>query len=174
MSAYYHQILHTIGLTSEQFLLIIVGACVLINLILFCWNIRQQIGMKTLKRQYNNLMRGNKDVDLEQLILTKFEDVEAMQRVMEQHEEMMKQLKEEMKTGFSKSGLVRYDAFDAMSGHLSFALTLLDKNNDGFLWNVLYGREGCYTYIKEIRDGSSEIELSNEEQSSVDLAVSQE
>ena len=174
MSAYYHELLNILGLTSNQFLLIMVGASVLINIILFFWNIGQQVGIKKLKRQYAHLMRGNKDVDLEHLILTKFEDVESMQNVMEKHEGMMEQLREDMKTGFSKSGLVRYDAFDAMAGNLSFALALLDKNNDGFLLNVLYGREGCYTYIKEINNGESEIELSNEERDAVDLAVNQE
>lgn len=173
MRTYYHEMLEMIGITSHQFLLLAVAGSIAVIILLFFWNIKQQIGIKKLRKQYNTLMRGNKDIDLEQLILKKFEDVEKIENLMEEHEDMMEQLREEMKIGFSKSALVRYDAFDAMSGNLSFALALLNQENDGYLLNILYGTEGCYTYIKEIKNGEANIELSEEEQEAVDLAVEQ-
>lgn len=173
MRTYYHEMLNMIGITSNQFLLIAVAVSVFFVILLLLWNIKQQFSIKKLRRQYNTLMRGNKDIDLEQLILKKFEDVEKVQDIMEEHEDMMEQIREDMKIGFSKSALIRYDAFDAMSGNLSFALALLNQANDGYLLNVLYGTEGCYTYIKEIKNGEANIELSEEEQEAVELAVEQ-
>lgn len=173
MRTYYHEVLEYIGITTNQFLLLTMAVSIALIIVLLIWNIRQQLGIKKLRRQYNTLMRGNKDVDLEQLILEKFAEIEKVQDKMDEHKEMMEQLREDMRNGFSKSGLVRYDAFDAMSGSLSFTLALLNHENDGYLLNVLYGTEGCYTYIKEIKNGEAEIELSDEEQEAVELAIEQ-
>ena len=54
-----------------------------------------------------------------------------------------------MKTHYQKIGIVRYDAFQEMGGNLSFVLTMLDENNNGWVFNAMHSREGCYTYIKE-------------------------
>ena len=42
---------------------------------------------------------------------------------------------------------------------LSFVLTMLDENNNGWVFNAMHSREGCYTYIKEIVKGESYMEL---------------
>ena len=68
-----------------------------------------------------------------------------------------------MKTHYQKVGIVKYDAFHEMGGELSFALTMLDENNNGWIFNAMHSREGCYTYIKEVVNGESYIELSSEE-----------
>ena len=69
---------------------------------------------------------------------------------------------------------MKYDAFHEMGGNLSFALTLLDGNNNGWIINAMHSREGCYTYIKEIVKGQSYLELSEEEAESLDRAIYQE
>ncbi len=173
MGTYYDEILKMIGISSDQFLFLTATVSGILILVLLCWNIKQQLSIKKLRRQYDTLMRGNQDIDLEQLILKKFEYVEKIENRMEEHEEMMEQLREDMKAGFSKSALVRYDAFDAMSGSLSFVLALLNQEQDGYLLNVLYGTEGCYTYIKEIENGQATIDLSEEEQEALELALEQ-
>ena len=58
-----------------------------------------------------------------------------------------------------------------MGGKLSFALSMLDKENTGFVINAMHSREGCYTYIKEIIKGESYIQLGEEEKEAVDKAV---
>ena len=72
---------------------------------------------------------------------------------------------------YQKLGLVKYDAFKEMGGKLSFALVLLDENNNGFLINSVHSSDGCYSYTKRIKDGDSEIALSNEEKVAVERAV---
>ena len=58
-----------------------------------------------------------------------------------------------------------------MGGKLSFALALLDKNNNGFVLNAMHSREGCYTYIKEIVNGESYIVLAEEEKNALNIAL---
>lgn len=75
---------------------------------------------------------------------------------------------------YQKIGIVKYDAFQEMGGNLSFVLTLLDANDNGFVLNVMHSREGCYNYIKEIVKGESYVELSSEETESLEKAIFQE
>ena len=50
--------------------------------------------------------------------------------------------------------------------------TLLNEKNSGFILNSVHSTEGCYTYIKEIKSGSCEIDLSNEEKKALSQAMS--
>lgn len=84
---------------------------------------------------------------------------------------MIKELFEKHKKSFQKIGLVKYDAFKEMGGKLSFAITLLDENNDGFIINSVHSSEGCYSYTKRIINGDSQIALSNEEKVAVERAM---
>jgi len=90
------------------------------------------------------------------------------------NEKEVKEISEKMKTHYQKVGIVKYDAFHEMGGELSFALTMLDENNNGWIFNAMHSREGCYTYIKEVVNGESYIELSSEEKECLEKAVYQE
>ena len=68
-------------------------------------------------------------------------------------------------------GLIKYDAFQQMGGQLSFSLALLDENNTGFIINSVHSTEGCYSYTKEIRNGTSAIDLSAEEAEALAMAM---
>ncbi|MDU6791359.1 MAG: DUF4446 family protein, partial [Anaerococcus sp.] len=59
--------------------------------------------------------------------------------------------------------VVHYDAFDSQRGRNSFSLTLLDSYHNGIILTNLYSQDGSNTYLKEITNGESEIELSDKE-----------
>lgn len=72
---------------------------------------------------------------------------------------------------YQKIGIVKYDAFKEIGGTLSFVLTLLTKDNDGFILNSMHSNsEGCYTYIKEVKGGEVFVTLSDEESQSLEQA----
>lgn len=98
-------------------------------------------------------MRGKDGKTLEESILMRFEDIEAIKNVAKQNRQDIKQLNKVLADNFQKIGIVKYDAFHEMGGNLSFALTMLDGNNNGWIINAMHSREGCYTYIKEIVNG---------------------
>ena len=68
-------------------------------------------------------------------------------------------------------GLVKYDAFNQMGGQLSFSLALLDENNNGFIINSVHSTEGCYSYTKEIKNGSCSISLGKDEEEALSIAM---
>ena len=67
--------------------------------------------------------------------------------------------------------LVRYDAYNEMSGHQSTSLSLLDARCDGVVLSSIHHREQARLYVKQVRGGRGELELSPEEAEAVRLAL---
>ena len=127
-----------------------------------------------LKTSYNSFMRGKDGRTLEDSIFERFEELDRLTESTLKNRQAIRKINEEMMSNFQKVGILKYDAFHEMGGKLSFALTLLDGNNSGYIINSMHSREGCYNYIKEIVKGESYIELSEEEAESLDRAIFQE
>ncbi len=71
-------------------------------------------------------------------------------------------------------GLVRYDAYNEMSGHQSTSIALLDASRSGVVLSSIHHREQARLYAKQVRDGQAELELSPEEAEAVRLAMAGE
>lgn len=165
--------LNSIGLGSVDigylFLgLLIIEAVLIIALIFAIMQINK------FKKKYSKFMQGKNASSLENDIMTLYEDNKYIKSSIETNRENIKELFAKHKKSFQKLGLVKYDAFKEMGGKLSFTLALLDENNDGFLINSVHSSEGCYSYTKRIKNGESEITLSNEEKVAVERAMSGE
>ena len=63
--------------------------------------------------------------------------------------------------------LIRYDAYDEMSGHQSLSIALLDATGSGVVLSSIHHRDSARLYAKQIRDGRPEQELSPEEAEAV-------
>ena len=127
-----------------------------------------------LQKSYTTFMKGRNGKSLEKSIFKKFEELEEIADLVNENKEKIKDISKKMEGHYQKAGIVKYDAFHEMGGILSFALTMLDQNNNGWIFNAMHSREGCYTYIKEIVKGESYIELSEEEQQCLEKAIYQE
>ena len=127
-----------------------------------------------LQKSYTTFMKGRNGKSLEKSIFKKFEELEEIADLVNENKEKIKDISKKMEGHYQKAGIVKYDAFHEMGGNLSFALTMLDQNNNGWIFNAMHSREGCYTYIKEVVKGESYIELSEEEQQCLEKAIYQE
>jgi hypothetical protein len=67
--------------------------------------------------------------------------------------------------------LVRYDAYNELSGHQSSSLALLDSRKSGVVLSSIVHRDQARLYVKRVGDGEGETELSPEEQEAVDQAL---
>jgi hypothetical protein len=70
-----------------------------------------------------------------------------------------------------KLGLVRFNAFENIGGEQSFALAVMDAQNNGVLLSSLLSRTESRTYAKAITAGKSEQALSQEEQQALSQAM---
>ena len=69
------------------------------------------------------------------------------------------------------TSLVRYDAYNEMSGRQSSTLALLDAHRTGVVVSSILHREQARVYVKPVREGASELELSPEEHEAIEAAV---
>ena len=70
--------------------------------------------------------------------------------------------------------LVRYDAYNEMSGHQSTTIALLDADHNGVVLSSIAHRDTARLYCKQIHAGRGEQQLSPEEEEAVRLALAGE
>lgn len=164
------KILAAIGIDPAYIFILLLMLIVLMFLLYVNVNMKYN----RLKRSYSLFMRGRDGKNLEESILEKFDELDEIAELAKNNQTDIKKIFHDMRGNYQKVGIVKYDAFNEMGGKLSFALTLLDGNNSGWIINAMHSREGCYTYIKEIVRGESYIELAEEEAESLEQAIYQE
>jgi hypothetical protein len=71
----------------------------------------------------------------------------------------------------SKTAVIRYDAYGEMTGRQSSSMALLDDSGTGVVLSSILHREQARMYVKGIRDGQSEFELSPEENEAIQNAL---
>jgi Protein of unknown function (DUF4446) len=71
-------------------------------------------------------------------------------------------------------GLLRYDAYNEMSGRQSTSIALLDSTRSGIVLSSIHHRDQARMYAKQVRDGQAELELSPEEAEAIRLALAGE
>jgi hypothetical protein len=81
-------------------------------------------------------------------------------------------LRDRLMGAVQRVGLVRYDAFEDMGGRLSFSCALLDEHGSGVVVTSINGRQDTRVYAKPVAAGSSDHNLSEEEEQAIREAVS--
>jgi hypothetical protein len=67
--------------------------------------------------------------------------------------------------------LVRYDAYNELSGQQSMSIALLDDEHSGIVLSCIHHRDQARVYGKQVRAGEGELELSPEEAEAVRIAL---
>lgn len=143
----------------------------LVILFVIIYMIKLSSKMKQFNMKYQKFMRGQDGISLEKSFLRRFNEVDKLSEDILNHREEIRRIKEIQRITLNKTAIVKYDAFKEMGGKLSFALAMLDKENNGFVLNAIHSNEGCYTYIKEIVKGESYVVLGEEEKEALRQAV---
>ena len=81
-----------------------------------------------------------------------------------------KLLEEDAQLHVQKVGLIRFNPFREMGGDHSFSLALLDGRDTGVIVTGLHTRDRTRVYMKTIRGGKCEFELSDEEKKALTKA----
>jgi hypothetical protein len=68
--------------------------------------------------------------------------------------------------------IVRFDAYNEMSGRQSTSIALLDSHGSGIVVSSIHHRDQARVYAKQVREGRGELELAPEEEEAVRLALS--
>lgn len=164
------ELLEKIGLGSMDvsyiFIILLVLTIAAIAMAIVCL-----MKLSKMSQKYEKFMKGNDGKSLEEAVTKRFADIDKLLFENKKKTKEIKEIFDNLKIAVQKVGIVKYDAFSEMGGKLSFALVMLDKENNGFVINAMHSREGCYTYIKEIINGESYIPLGTEEKQALEKAM---
>jgi Protein of unknown function (DUF4446) len=69
--------------------------------------------------------------------------------------------------------LVRFDAYNEMSGRQSTSIALLDATGSGVVVSSIHHRDQARVYAKTVREGRGELELAPEEEEAVRTALNE-
>jgi len=86
-------------------------------------------------------------------------------------EERMATAQERIDGCVAYTSLVRYDAMGEMSGQQSSTMALLDARRTGVVVSSILHRDQARVYVKQVREGESELELSPEELEAIEAAM---
>ena len=154
-----------------QNVFIFVGGAVLLLMILMFFVQSRRIALLSGRLDY--LTQGADGQSLEEVLATHLDTVIHVARDLEEVAGRTAVLEGAARLHFSRLGLVRFNPFDDTGGNQSFALAMLDANNDGFVISSLHSRTGTRIYAKAVFEGVCESSLSTEEEKAIGIAVSQ-
>lgn len=140
-------------------------------IILFILYVNVTMKYNRLRSSYQTFMRGKDGKTLEESMKEKFQEAESIIKMTKQNRADIREITKRLDNNYQKMGIVKYDAFNEMGGKLSFAVAMLDGKNNGWVMNAMHSREGCYTYVKEIVNAESFVELAEEEAEALDKAI---
>ena len=137
---------------SNMFFVIIL----LINLLLVVLYIINSIKLSKLRKNYSNFMyKLGKGEKIDEMLKQYIEKVDNIHNENKEIEKYCETLKNKVEDCIYKIGLVRYNAFKDTGSNLSFALAMLNENNDGVVINGIYSRDSSNIYCKTVKGGVS-------------------
>jgi hypothetical protein len=89
-------------------------------------------------------------------------------------DERMNTAEERIDGSVAYTSLVRYDAYNEMSGRQSTSIALLDSHGSGIVLSSIHHRDQARLYTKQVVQGRGTLELSPEEQEAVRVALAGE
>lgn len=129
--------------------------------------------LRRQKQRYDHLLRGNnQELNLEEVLVSINDQLEKSNKEIRTIDQRAIDAKDKTMGAVSNMAVVNYDAFDGQTNELSFSLCLLDNFHNGIILTNLYSNDGSTIYVKEIINGSSEKDLSQNELDALNKAKS--
>ena len=155
-------------LKSEIFLIVVA----VINIILLILYICNCIKLKKINKNYNAFMKKvGRGENIDEILKKYIMAVENVDEKNKETEKYCDRLDKNISECIQKIGMVRYSAFKDTGSDLSFALAMLDDNNNGVILNGIYSREMSNIYAKQVKNGSAVNKLSEEEKQALEKAL---
>jgi hypothetical protein len=149
---------------NNNLILILAGLAIIDIVLIFLF-------LRTRKK-INIFMKGTKVMDVEEVVMEQNKIIKEVKNDIKKLYDHDKELQKICDISITKVGVVRFNPFKDVGGDQSFAIALLNSNDDGLVISSLYTREGTRVYTKPIEMGkSASYNLSEEEQEAIKKAI---
>ena len=131
----------------------------------------ETISIIFIHKRYISFMKkiGNGN-NVDELLKEYIKEVKSIKKDNTEIKNYYTKLDSDLASCVQKVGLVRYNAFKDVGSDLSFAIALLDGNDNGVVFNGIYGSESSNIYAKPIKNRKSNYQLSDEEEYALEIA----
>ena len=145
----------------------------LLILVLLILIVYTMVRLSTMRARYREMMRGSETEDIEGMLIQHIHEVEQVAATNAHILEENELIRQFLRKTLVRTAMVRFRAFEDMGGDLSYAVAMLDANNDGVIFSSIFARADSRSYIKPIKNGSSEYPLTDEEKGVLREAMAQ-
>ena len=145
----------------------------LLILVLLILIVYTMVHLSTMRARYREMMRGSETEDIEGMLIQHIHEVEQVAATNAHILEENELIRQFLRKTLVRTAMVRFRAFEDMGGDLSYAVAMLDANNDGVIFSSIFARADSRSYIKPIKNGSSEYSLTDEEKGVLREAMAQ-
>ena len=129
------------------------------------------ISIKIYKNYEKNMNKLGEGKDFAKMLESYVSQVDKLNKRDDQIIQVCNNINNELAHCIKKVGLYKYDAFGNTKNNLSFALALLDRENNGIVINSIYGQDNSNVYSKPVIKGTSKYNLSYEEKEAINNAI---
>ncbi len=149
----------------------IVGVLGILIIVMYLIIIHLYMNLSYLKKRYKKMMTGVESGNLERMLIGHIDRVKVVVDEQEKLKLENKRIDALLRQALTKVGVVRFSAFEEMGGDLSYAVAMLDANNNGVVFSSIFAREDSRSYVKPVENGKSSYALTNEEEEAIHKAM---
>ena len=122
------------------------------------------------EKRLRKFFLGKKAQNLEDTIVTLENDIVKLKKAKENIEKDISTINTKLKKSIRGLETIRFNPFPDQGSNQSFAIGMLNEENDGLVISSLYSRERMSIFAKPIKKGKSEYELTAEEKEALQKA----
>ncbi|MBC8016193.1 MAG: DUF4446 family protein [Sporomusaceae bacterium] len=164
----YLTVLSSLIMSNLQYVLLGTTVMIFLAFIVF---ISINIKLAKMNKRYRKMMKGMEGVNVEQMLIAHLEEMKQALRTVDDLSIRCRMMEEASKKCIRRVGIIRFNAFEDMGSDLSFAIALLDDQNNGVVVSSIYSRNESHTYAKPIISGNSSYFLTEEEIQALKQAI---
>lgn len=120
-----------------------------------------------LNKRLKLFFTNTKGEDWETPLKSQIAELKRVAYRVKDTEEKIKALEAIAQKSAQKIGIVRYNPFKEVGGNQSFSIAVLDNVDNGFVISSLFTTERSRVYVKPIKNGTSQLTLTEEEKDAI-------
>ncbi len=145
-------------------------------LVALIWAIAATVQVRRLRAAQSAVLGGQAARDL----VTHAAELDEAFRNLHEHvdvvhgtiDERLAEVEARLDGAIAYRAMVRFDAYNELSGRQSTSIALLDAHGSGIVISSIHHRDAARVYAKQVHEGRGELELAPEEEEAVRVALS--
>ncbi|MBQ3854249.1 MAG: DUF4446 family protein [Anaerovibrio sp.] len=151
----------------------VVATLGILMIVMYLLMINLFYNLNYMKKRYKKMMTGVDGANLERLIIGCVDDAKAVSEENQEIKRNIEDIRALLQQAITKVAVVRFRAFEDMGSDLSYAVAMLDSDNNGVIMSSIFGREDSRSYVKPITAGKSSYPMTDEEEDALKQAMRQ-